>query len=79
MTSCANRVIRFTAPAAVRGGKNSSEKNISSFLIFLLILFISDSGEDGDLVGDVDREDPREDPNDDVVEDDRSALAGKEG
>jgi len=79
MNCCTYRVIRLTAPAAVRGGKNSSEKNFSSFLIFLCILFISDSGEDGDRnTGD----EQREDSSDEDAEDGNeilSTLAGNEG
>ena len=65
---------------AVRGGKNSSEKNGSSFFIFLKIFCASDSG---DLVGEVEREEVR----DEVMEDEEdvlellwlSAEAGNEG
>lgn len=45
--------IKLTAAAAVRGGKNSREKNVSSFFIFRKIFCASVSG---DLVGDVERE-----------------------
>ena len=65
---------------AVRGGKNSSEKNVSSFFIFRKIFCTSDSG---DLVGDVEREEVR----DEFMEDEEDVLellwlpaeAGKEG
>ena len=45
--------IKLTAAVAVRGGKNSREKNVSSFFIFRKIFCTSVSG---DLVGDVERE-----------------------
>lgn len=45
--------IKLTAAVTVRGGKNSSEKNVSSFLIFRKIFCTSVSG---DLDGDVERE-----------------------
>ena len=52
---------------AVRGGKNSSEKNGSSFFIFRKIFCTSDSG---DLVGEVEREEVR----DEFIEDDEDVL-----
>ena len=65
---------------AVRGGKNSSEKNGSSFFILRKIFCTRDSG---DLVGDAEREEVR----DEFIEDEEdvlellwlSAEAGKEG
>lgn len=59
--------IKLTAAAAVRGGKNSKEKNVSSFFIFRKIFCTSVSG---DLVGDVEREDVWED----VIEEDDDVL-----
>jgi len=67
----------------VRGGKNSKEKNGSSFFIFRKIFCTSDSG---DLAGDVDLEEVEE-VRDEVIEDEEdvlehrrlSAEAGKEG
>lgn len=78
--ACTHLEIKLTAAVAVRGGKNSSEKNGCSFFIFRKIFCTSDSG---DLVGEVEREEVR----DEFIEDEEdvlellwlSAEAGNEG
>ena len=48
-----NRERRFTAPALVRGGKNSSEKNLSLESILALIFSASVASKELNMSGDV--------------------------